>query len=43
MNDRQNKTELHWVYQSIINWANLSSDRAKLIEIADLGLSDFYF
>lgn len=43
MNDPQNKTELHWVYQSIINWANLSSDRDKLIDIADFGLSTFYF
>lgn len=39
----QTQTNLHWVYQSIINWKNLSLDRNKLIEIADYGLSTFYF
>lgn len=43
MNDSQKKTQLHWVYESIVNWANFSSDRKELIEAADMGFSTFYF
>lgn len=43
MKHSQTQTQLHWVYQSIVNWANLADDRKKLIEIADLGNSTFYF
>lgn len=43
MKHSQTLTPLHWVYQSIVNWANLADDRKKLIEIADSGDSTFFF
>ena len=43
MKHSQTLTPLHWVYQSIVNWANLADDRKKLIEIADFEDSTFYF
>lgn len=35
--------EQHWVYQSIANWANFSTDRAGLKAIADKGFSIFHY
>ena len=36
-NHLHTKKELHWVYQSMVNWAKLSTNRAELKKIADTG------
>ncbi|MBB1139111.1 hypothetical protein [Myroides sp. WP-1] len=35
--------DLHWVYQSMVNWASFSSDRAELKAIADMDYDTFFF
>ncbi|MGG5507991.1 MULTISPECIES: hypothetical protein [unclassified Myroides] len=35
--------DLHWVYQSMVNWASYSKDRAQLKAIADMEYNTFFF
>lgn len=43
MNEKVNNEDLHWVYQSIVNWKELAEDRERLKDVLSRQANTFYF